>query len=109
MNKITARRRKAERDARTRGATTDQLQDADQGAGDGLEVLGADSPTGLLSAQVADEDDLDPIDAEARQEAARQADADRQSRLDGFGQALTTRRKHAGEQRAQAGIEEGWT
>lgn len=112
MDKMTARRRKAERDTRTRGATTDALPGADQGATagdvDGLEVLGGDTPTGLLSALVADEGQLDPIDAEAREEAARQADADRQSRLDAFGQALASRRKCAVESRMQSGIEDIW-
>lgn len=110
MDKITARRRKAERDSRTRGATTDQQQGVEQrapgGDVDGLEVRGGDA-TGALGNQ-DDESQLDPIDREAHEEAERQAQADRQSRLDAFGQALATRKRTAVESRMQSGIEDIW-
>lgn len=106
MDKITARRRKAARDAAARpdGAAA---AGAPMPTDDAL--LAGDTPTGLLSQLAEHEDDLDPYEQEAREEAKRQAESDRQARLDTFGASLAGKRQAAIDARQQSGIEDEWT
>lgn len=86
MNKVTARRRKANK-TRAPGQLVD---------GESLAL--EQSPAAIL--------DDDDSDAEAERQA--QDEADRQARLDTFGAALGTKRRSAVDARAQSGIEQIW-
>lgn len=113
MDKQTARRRKAEREARARAADGNWPELAralaagqqPKGDDDAEEMLSEDTPTGLLSQLAEDEDDLDPNE---RAERASIEEAARQARLDAFGQALATKRMQAVQARQQSGIEDIW-
>lgn len=104
MDKQTARRRQAAREARPRASQPDEQL----GAAHGDEsLLAGATPTGVLSA--AAEDELDPLSSAELAEQRMQQEADRQSRLDAFAASLAKKRMAAVLARQQSGIEDIWS